>query len=100
MKALLVPVEQSTSPGVLQTALAVARVFDSYVEGIASAPSLPDVIITDVGILAGNLPNLNPDKRREVARAARQQFEAWMTAQGRPAPPGRAARALLWLARG
>ena len=64
MKAILVPVEQHTGPVVFHTALTVARRFDSYLEGIASSPSVPDVIITDVG----TLPILNPDNRREMAR--------------------------------
>jgi len=55
----------------------VARTFDSYIEGIASAPGVPEVIIADVGIL----PDLNPKNRQEWARNARRQFEAWMTTQ-------------------
>src|SRR3954454_2131312 len=80
MKAILVPVDRHTSRAVLGTALAVARTFDSYIEGIASAPSVPEVIIADVGIL----PDLNPKNRQEWARSARRQFEAWMTAQEVP----------------
>jgi hypothetical protein len=83
MKAILVPVEQHTSPAVFHAALAVARTFDSYVEGIASGPSVPDVIITDVG----TLPILEPDTRRELATNARQQFEAWMVSQSVPLRP-------------
>ena len=83
MKAILVPVEQHTSPAVFHAALAVARPFDSYVEGIASGPRVPDVIITDVG----TLPILEPDTRRELATNARQQFEAWMISQSVPPRP-------------
>ena len=83
MKAILVPVEQHTSPAVFHAALAVARTFDSYVEGIASGPRVPDVIITDVG----TLPILEPDTRRELATNARQQFEAWMVSQSVPPRP-------------
>src|SRR5829696_358905 len=83
MKAILVPVEQHTSPAVFHMALAVARTFDSYVEGIASGPRVPDVIITDVG----TLPILEPDTRRELATNARQQFEAWMATQSVPLRP-------------
>ena len=83
MKAILVPVEQHTSPAVFHAALAVARPFDSYVEGIASGPRVPDVIITDVG----TLPILEPDTRRELATNARQQFEAWMVSQSVPPRP-------------
>src|SRR5215212_1967427 len=81
MKAILVPVEQRTSPALFHAALAVARTFDSYVEGIVSGPRVPDVIITDVG----TLPILEPDTRRKLATNARQQFEAWMISQ--PVPP-------------
>src|SRR5215218_5882450 len=48
---ILVPVEQHTSDAVFHAALAVARTFDSYIEGIALGPSVPDVIISDVGQL-------------------------------------------------
>src|SRR5215207_6532302 len=80
MKAILVPVEQHTGPAVFHAALTVARIFDSYLEGIASAPSVPEFIIADVGIL----PDLNPKHRQEWVRTARRQFEAWMTAQNVP----------------
>src|SRR5215212_5178302 len=84
MKAILVPVEQQTGPAVFHTALTVARTFDSYIEGIASGPSAPDVIITDVG----TLPILNPDNRRGMAQNARQRFEAWMTTHSVPPRSG------------
>lgn len=80
MKAILVPVEQHTSPAVFRMALAVARTFDSYIEGAASGVGIPEVIIADVGIL----PDLNPKNRQERTRASRQQFERWMTAQSVP----------------
>ena len=83
MKAILVPVDRHTNPTVFHAALVVARIFDSYVEGIASAPSVPEVIIADVGIL----PDLNPKNRQEWARSARRQFEAWMTTQSVPPRP-------------
>ena len=83
MKAILVPVEQHTGPVVFHTALTVARMFDSYIGGIASGPTVPDVIITDVG----TLPILNPDSRREMAQNARQQFEAWMATHSVPPRP-------------
>src|SRR3954453_8389999 len=84
MKAILVPVEQHTGPAVFRLALMTARTFDSSIEGIASGPSVPDVIITDVG----TLPILNPDNRREMARNARQRFEAWMTTHSLPPRSG------------
>ena len=80
MKAILVPVEQQTRPTVFHTALTVARTFDSYIGGLALGPTVPDVIITDVG----TLPILNPDSRREMAQNARQQFEAWMATHSVP----------------
>ena len=84
MKAILVPVEQHTGPAVLHTALTVARRFDSYIEGLALGPTVPDVVITDVG----SLPILNPDNRREMAQTARQRFEAWMTTHSVPPRSG------------
>ena len=84
MKAILVPVEQHTGPAVFHTVLTVARTFDSSIEGIASGPSVPDVIITDVG----TLPILNPDNRREMAQNARLRFEAWMTTHSVPPRSG------------
>src|SRR4051812_1816966 len=83
MKATLVPVEQHTSPAVLGTALVVARTFDSYIEGIASGPSVPDVIVTDVGMLA----SFDPETRRDWAQTARHRFEAWMAAHSVPPRP-------------
>jgi nucleotide-binding universal stress UspA family protein len=80
LKAILVPVEQHTPAAVFNTALTVARTFDSYMEGVAIGPTAPDVIITDVG----TLPVLNPSNRQELATKARQQFEAWMTAHSVP----------------
>jgi nucleotide-binding universal stress UspA family protein len=80
MKAILVPVEQHTGPVVFHTALTVARTFDSYIEGLASGPSVPDVIATDVGMLA----SFDPDLRRASAQNARQRFEAWMTTHSVP----------------
>src|SRR5215212_8742129 len=80
MKAILVPVEQHTGPAVFHTALTVARMFDSCIGGLALGPTVPDVIITDVG----TLPILNPDSRREMAQNARQQFEAWMATHSVP----------------
>jgi nucleotide-binding universal stress UspA family protein len=84
MKAILVPVEQHTGPAVFHTALTVARTFDGYIEGIAAGPSVPDVIITEVG----TLPILNPDNRREMAQTARQRFEAWMDTHSVPPRSG------------
>src|SRR3954447_14044470 len=80
MKAILVPVEQHTGPIVFHTALMVARTFDSSIEGIASGPSVPDVIATDVGMLA----SFDPDLRRASAHNARQRFEAGMTTHSVP----------------
>src|SRR5215213_2210457 len=84
MKAILVPVEQHTSRAVLGSALVIARAFDSYVEGIATGPNVPDVIVTDVA----TLPILDPINRREWATKARQQFGAWMTAHSVPPRSG------------
>jgi len=84
VKAILVPIEQHTSRAVLGTALVIARAFDSYVEGIATGPNVPDVIVTDVA----TLPILDPINRREWATKARQRFEAWMTAHSVPPRSG------------
>ena len=83
MKAILVPVEHHPSGAVLQIALVVGHAFDSYIEGVPTGPSVPDDIVTDVGTLTA------PDSgtRREWAKNARQQFEAWMTAQSVPPRP-------------
>ena len=83
MKAILVPVEHHPSSAVLQIALVVGHAFDSYIEGVPTGPSVPDDIVTDVGTLTA------PDSgtRREWAKNARQQFEAWMTAQSVPPRP-------------
>ena len=83
MKAILAPVEHHTSRLVLQTALVVARTFGSYIEGIAIGPSVPDVIITDVG----TMPVFDARNRQELARSARQHFAALMAAQAVPPRP-------------
>src|SRR5690349_24729494 len=80
MKSILVPVEQLTSRLVIGAALVVARAFDSYVEGIAIGPNIPDVVVTDVG----TLPILDPVNQREWVTKARQQFDALMTAHSVP----------------
>ena len=50
MKTMLIPTEQRTSmSSTLQTALLLARRFDSYVEGFALQPALNELLAVDIG---------------------------------------------------
>ena len=83
MEAILVPVEQHTSDAVFHAALAVARTFDSYIEGIALGPSVPDVTIGDVG----QLPALDPDSMQVPTHAARSNIHAGSPCHWAPSAP-------------
>ena len=64
MKTMLIPTEQRTSmSSTLQTALLLARRFDSYVEGFALQPALSELLAVDIG---GGFPpkSFKQDKSR------------------------------------
>ena len=89
MKNILVPVEQHVLfQSVVDTAVLLARRFESYIEGFAIGPDIPDVVPVDVVI---GVPSILDQKtRQEMATGARRQFETAMQAHGIPrqAPGG------------
>jgi nucleotide-binding universal stress UspA family protein len=91
MKTILIPIEQQEdSSSALQTALLLARRFDSYIEGFALQSSIYDFATFDVGGVS-----LVPytEKDIEEAKKVRAVFESSMQALGVP-PFGPAASGL------
>ncbi len=80
MKTILVPVEQhDTMKATLQTALLLARSFDSYIEGFALFPAMVELYALDPG---GPLPIEFNESEVEMAKEARRLFENFMASQG------------------
>ena len=51
MKTILVPIEQhDLMPSILETALLLARRFDSYIEGFALFPAMIELYAIDSGV--------------------------------------------------
>jgi nucleotide-binding universal stress UspA family protein len=88
MKTILVPIEEhSLLRPVLDTALLLARAFDSYIEGFAVSFNLPMAMPIDIAIGVPSL--LDPVTRREMTDASQRHFETVMQAEGIPlAEPG------------
>jgi nucleotide-binding universal stress UspA family protein len=91
MKSILVPIEEHhLVEAVLDGALAVARAFGSYVEGIAVSVDQISAYAADLHF--GVVPGLDPLSRQEMADAARRRFETIMAAKGivrhQPGRPG------------
>ena len=85
MKTILIPTEDHDAmPAALEGARQVARIFDSYMEGLAVRPSAASyVTIEPVSSLA-----LSGAYDPEAAAQARHTFEAFMQAQGVPQGTG------------
>ncbi|WP_158807143.1 universal stress protein [Beijerinckia sp. L45] len=82
MKSILVPVEDhDRMTEVLQTALLLARQFDSYIEGIPLGPDLAEMVAADFS-MSGVI--FDDRTRREFLRHARETFEGFMAAGGIP----------------
>ncbi len=80
MKNILVPIESHSSvDSVLQTALLLARRFDSYVEGMPLGPDLPDLVAFDMPV-SWTITDQNTWK--ELADEAHAKFENFMTQHG------------------
>jgi nucleotide-binding universal stress UspA family protein len=81
MKALLVPITRhNLTSSVLETALLVARRFESYVEGFALRPALAEYVPVD---MVGGLTWIRDDDEDEdAARHARADFERFMLDNG------------------
>ena len=81
MKNILVPIEEhNLIDAAIDTALAVARRFDSYVEGIAVSVDQISAYAADLHF--GVVPGLDPVSRQEMADTARHRFENAMLARG------------------
>jgi nucleotide-binding universal stress UspA family protein len=91
MKNILAHLEvSSVLPMVLDCALAAARRFDSYIEGLHMRPGQPDVIAAGADGFVAAAPDLVSGFEREAkerAEKARQVFESFMEKNGlvRPA---------------
>jgi nucleotide-binding universal stress UspA family protein len=80
MKTILVPTEQhDLMPSMLQTALLLARKFDSYIEGFALFPSMVELYAIDSGV---PLPSEIREHDAEMAKQAHALFEKFMSDQG------------------
>lgn len=80
MKTILVPVEQhDLMKSTLQTALLLAKSFDSYMEGFALFPAMVELYALDPG---GPLPIEFNENEVELAKEARGLFEEFMSSQG------------------
>src|SRR5215813_4978967 len=81
MKSILVPTEQNALlPSILQSALLLARKFDSYMEGFALFPAMIELYALDSGV---PLPIEEiRDHDAEMAKEARGVFEKFMTGNG------------------
>ena len=77
MKTILVPMENHDAmQSALETALLLARRYDSYIEGFALRWSINDVIGGDM--MGGFSPNDYTQEIAEEAKKARQIFESFM----------------------
>ena len=82
MQTILVPTEQhDLTASMLQSALLLARRFDSYVEGFALFPAMVEIYALDSEI---SLPIEVKEHDAEMAQHARAVFEKFMTEQGVP----------------
>lgn len=77
MKNILVPIEDhSVVEPVLETALMLGRIFDSYIEGLAVTSDYPVAMPVDIAI--GVPSPYTPESRADMARDCRERFEAFM----------------------
>src|ERR1700720_1161398 len=80
MKTILVPTEQhDLTMSILQTALLLARKFDSYIEGFALFPAMVELYALDAGV---PLPIEVKEHDAEMAKQARSLFEKFMNDSG------------------
>ena len=80
IKTILVPTEQhDLMTATLQTALLLARKFDSYIEGFALLPAMLELFALDHG---GPLPIDVKENDAELAKQARGLFERFMQDHG------------------
>ena len=96
MKSILVPTEQhALLPSILQSALLLARKFDSYMEGFALFPAMVELYALDSGV---PLPIEEVrDHDAEMAKQARRAFETFMEGRGVPRAARNSALSFGWL---
>jgi nucleotide-binding universal stress UspA family protein len=96
MKSILVPTEQhALLPSILQSALLLARKFDSYMEGFALFPAMVELYALDSGV---PLPIEEVrDHDAEMAKQARRAFETFMEGHGVPRAERNSALSFGWL---
>ena len=81
MKTILVPTEPNTRMrSTLETALLIAREFNSYIEGFAVLVAVPNVLPMDVAP-SGSLAFFE-EENAEAARQSRELFEGFMQEHG------------------
>ena len=95
-RTILVPVEQhDLMNSTLETALLLARKFDSYIEGFALRVAIPAAYATvDAGTVA--IPQLEQDIA-ENAQRSQSLFESFMQEHGVPCGGHTAALSSKWL---
>src|SRR5262245_61511555 len=80
MKTILVPTEQhELMTSMLQTAVLLARKFDSYIEGFPLFPAMVELYALDSGV---TLPLEIREHDVEMAKQARSVFETFMNDHG------------------
>ena len=96
MKTLLVPTEKSEFMGsTLETALLLAKRFDSYVEGFAMRAAISDFVAAD--LIVADAWAVAESRDAELAQESRTAFEAFMQARGVPrAGPDRSGLCYGW----
>jgi nucleotide-binding universal stress UspA family protein len=83
MKTILIPTERGESmSSALQTALLLARRFDSYIEGFALQPGISQLLAVDMG--ASIATESFRQESIEEAKKTKTMFEAFMQEQGVP----------------
>lgn len=81
MKNLLVPTEpHEVMDSVFETALLVQRKFDSYIEGFALRPAVPDYVPIDM--VSGLAWHVDEQADQDAITQARDMFDAFMQARG------------------
>jgi hypothetical protein len=94
-KTILVPIEQHDfMDSTLETALLLARKFNSYIEGFALRVAIPAVYVAADGAVA--IPHLDQDIA-EHAKQTRSLFETFMQEHGVPRGSPTTALSSRWL---
>jgi nucleotide-binding universal stress UspA family protein len=95
MKSILVPTEHNTAmQSALDTALLLARKFDSCIEGFPLRPAVADLVAMDPD--SGLTMVAVKENDAEMVRHAEDMFRAFMDSQGIAARAGEGAATLSW----